>query len=192
MPRHPPDGGAYGEEHEGNANPLQFEAPGVPIPKRDLPSSEPSAPFRGAPDDERPLPRRRIIMAEPSREEIDAKLEAAEARTEARFAQLTGTLDLRFSNLDHKVDRIADSVGFVSAKMIETADRLSAQLIETQREVRAENKTTRSTMIVTAIVSVITVIGILLTVLLASQSNLLSAFQAGLAVKTFQSQPSKP
>jgi hypothetical protein len=47
-------------------------------------------------------------MAELSREEIDAKLEAAEARTEARFAQLSGTLDVRFANLDNKIDRLVD------------------------------------------------------------------------------------
>jgi hypothetical protein len=50
-------------------------------------------------------------MAEPpSREEIDAKLEAAEARTEARLAQLAGTIDVRFANLDSKIDRLLDSV----------------------------------------------------------------------------------
>jgi hypothetical protein len=111
-------------------------------------------------------------MADLSREEMEAKLEAVEARTEARFAQLTGTIDVRFSNIENKIDRLADVVNITMA----------------------ETKSTKLTVVVTTIVSVVTAIGIILAVLLASQSNLLSAFQAGLSVKVFQSQPpaSKP
>jgi hypothetical protein len=39
----------------------------------------------------------RAMADQPSREEMNARLEAAEARTEARFAQLTGMLDVRLA-----------------------------------------------------------------------------------------------
>ena len=119
----------------------------------------------------------RILMAEPSREEIAAKLEAAEARTEARFAQLTGTLDVRFANLDTKIDRLVNSVG-----------QLSAVVDEAKKEGRADNKTTRWTIIVVVVASVLAGLAALWT----TQANLLAAFQAGLAVKTLQSGPPKP
>ncbi len=112
-----------------------------------------------------------------SREEINARLEAAEARTEARFAQLTGTLDVRFANLDSKIDRLVDLVG-----------RLSTGVDEAKNEGRADNKTTRWTIIIVVVASVIAGLAALWT----TQANLLAAFQAGLAVKTIQSEPPKP
>lgn len=117
-------------------------------------------------------------MAEPpSREEIDAKLEATEARSEARFAQLTGTLDVRFASLDNKLDRLVDTVG-----------RLSAGVDEAKKEGRADNKTTRWTIIVVVVASVIAG----LAALWSTQANLLAAFQAGLAVKAMQAEPPPP
>lgn len=112
----------------------------------------------------------------PSREEINARLEAAEARTGTRFAQLTGTIDVRFANLDNKIDRLVESVGL-----------LSTQMLDVRREVRAENKTTRWTIVGIAIAAVIAA----LAALWITQANMLASFQAALAVKTMQSEPPK-
>jgi len=43
-------------------------------------------------------------MSDPTREEIDAKLAAAEARTETRFTELNG-----------KMDRLADSIAVLGS-----------------------------------------------------------------------------
>jgi hypothetical protein len=156
--RHPPNGA----EHEGNANTLPFEVPDAPTIQHRS--------FRPAKGDERRSQRVGGIrvVADLSREEMEAKLEAAEARTEARFAQISGTIDVRFSNIENKLDRLTDVVN----------------------DSMAETKSTKVTVVVTTIGSVLAAIGIILAVLLTSQSNLLSAFQAGLAVKVFQSRPS--
>ena len=178
MRRQSANGDAHEDEHEGKANPNIFatlRAP--PPPKTELAGSQSSNPFEEVPDAERSHSRRENLMAEPSREEIAAKLEAAEARTEARFAQLTGTLDVRFANLDTKIDRLVDSVG-----------QLSAVVDEAKKEGRADNKTTRWTIIVVVVASVLAGLAALWT----TQANLLAAFQAGLAVKTLQSGPPKP
>lgn len=110
---------------------------------------------------------------QPSRQEIDARLEAAEARTEARFAQLTGTLDVRFANLDNKIDRLVDSVGHLSVEV---------------SSVRTDNRATRWTIVAIVVASVLAG----LAAIWITQGNMLAAFQASLAVKTMQSAPSKP
>jgi hypothetical protein len=177
----PTEKGGGQEERDGQPKVVEFP-PGRPIrPKNE--SLDPGN-FRDVDelsDTDSRIDLEQAMTAPPSREEIDAKLEAAEARTEARFAQLAGTLDVRFANLDvrfanldNKVDRLADSIV-----------RLSTEITESRREARVEYRTTRITMIVTAVASVLAIIGILL----SSQANLLSAFQAGLATKAVSSLP---
>jgi hypothetical protein len=112
-------------------------------------------------------------MADVTREEIDAKLEAAEARTEARFAQLNGTLNVQFANLDYKIDRLANVV---------------QQLSESVYTVKEDNKKTRTTIIIVVVASVLAGLAAIWT----TQGNMLAAFQASLAVKTTQSAPPKP
>lgn len=130
------------EEPEGQAKVIEFPINHEASPKDEIPDPGNSrdvdelsdADFQNQSDQEMTVP--------PSREEIDAKLEAAEARTQARFAQLAGTLDVRFANLDNKVDRLAGSIA-----------RPFTEVTESRREERAESRTTRITMIVTAIAS---------------------------------------
>ena len=117
-------------------------------------------------------------------ERRSTRLEAAEARSEARFAQLSGTLDVRFAALDvrfaaldSKIDRLVDAVG-----------RLSSEVIEAKREGRADNRATRWTIIGVALASVLAGLAALWT----TQANLLASFQAGLTVKALQSAPPKP
>lgn len=120
----------------------------------------------------------------PSRVEIDAKLEAAEGRTEARFAELKGDvnarfaemrgdMDVRFSQMNGKVDLLAHKI-----------DGLTQLVDSTLKVVASENKSTRSTMIVTGIGSVLAVLALIITLWaagLSMQANMLSSFQAGLS-----------
>ena len=94
-------------------------------------------------------------MAGPTREEVfNAKLETADARVETRFVELSA-----------KLDRVTDALGAVR-------DGLA--------EVRTDNKKTRTTIIITVVASTLAALAALWT----TQQNLLSAFQAGLAIKT--------
>lgn len=118
----------------------------------------------------------------PSRDEIAAKLEAAEARTEARISQLSGnldgrfasldvrfaSLDVRFASLDHKIDSLADMV-----------TNLTMAVKESRQEARAENSLTRKTIIAVSAGGILAGLAALWT----TQANLLASFQAGLALQ---------
>jgi hypothetical protein len=117
-------------------------------------------------------PEEAVMSAGPSREEVEARLEAAEARTEARFAQLTGTLEVRFASLDNKLDRLADTVG---------------QLTSAVQKVEADNKFTRWTIITVVVASVLAG----LAAIWITQGNMLAAFQASLTVKALPSESPK-
>lgn len=166
------NGEAHEDEHEGRAKTSIFPVSSEVHPKYDLPPSEPAEPFEGVVDTGLPQRRRGPIVADISREEIDAKLQAAEARTEARFAQLSGTLEVRFANLDNKIDKLVDSVSQLS-KNVDT--------------VRADNKATRWTIVGVVVASLIAGLAAIWT----TQGNMLAAFQASLAVKTLPAEPPK-
>jgi len=103
-----------------------------------------------------------VDMAEsPSREEINAKLEAAEARTEARFAELRGSIDTRFVSMESKMDRL-----------IELNSKLSTEV----GDVKSDNKNTRWTIVIIFVGSVIAA----LAALWSTQNNMLASFTAGL------------
>jgi hypothetical protein len=111
----------------------------------------------------------------PSRDEIAARLETAEARTEARFAQLTGSMDVRFASLEHKIDRLADTV----TGLIGSVQEVKQDLKDVRQEVKAEASLTRKTMIAVAVGGILAG----LAALWGTQANLLSAFEAGLAAQ---------
>jgi hypothetical protein len=92
------------------------------------------------------------VMADPTREEIDAKLATVEARTETRFMELSG-----------KMDRIADSIGSLRGEI---------------GDIRSDNKFTLVTIIIAVIGSIIAG----LAALWVTQSNMLASFSAGLAL----------
>jgi hypothetical protein len=94
------------------------------------------------------------IMSDPTREEIDAKLAAVEARTETRFTELNG-----------KIDRLADSISVLRSDIA---------------DVKADNRYTRWTIIVTVIASALAAIA----ALWVTQANLLAAFSAGITLRT--------
>lgn len=104
---------------------------------------------------------------------IDAKLATVEARTETRFVELSG-----------KIDRVVDSISSLGKEM-------SQRLGQVERElgtVRADNKTTRMTIVIAVAASVIAGIG----AIWVTQANLLTAFQTGLSIKTEQPAPKAP
>lgn len=110
-------------------------------------------------------------MADPTREEFDAKLATVEARAETRFTELGG-----------KIDRVADSIMSLGSTMRSDLDDLRGEM----RVVRSDNKFTRISIIVAMVASVLAGIG----ALWLTQANLLAAFQAGLSVhETPTSQP---
>lgn len=109
-------------------------------------------------------------MADPTREEFDAKLATVEARTETRFAELSGKIDRVMDSIIATGNRVTEEIGFVKVEMA---------------AVKSDNKWTRWTIIIALVTSVIAGIG----ALWVTQGNMLSAFQAGLSLKTEQSQP---
>ncbi len=106
-------------------------------------------------------------MTDHTQELVDAKLAAAEARTETRIEKLGGAIEVRFVGLDHKIDRLVDTVSVLS---------------RTVGEVRDDNKRTRNTVIGVVVASVLAG----LAALWITQSNLLAAFQSGISVKMEQ------
>jgi hypothetical protein len=109
-------------------------------------------------------------MADPTREEIDAKLGAVEARAETRFVELSS-----------KIDRLADSVTALNTGV-------TGQLADVRREARAENLFTRWTVVIAVVTSLIGAVA----ALWVTQGNLLAAFSAGLALHSEISPPPPP
>ena len=101
-----------------------------------------------------------------TREETEARLEAAEARSETRFVELSG-----------KIDRLGEII---------TGDHgLIAQVNSLRSESKADNKVTRWTVVITMITSILASAALVMSV----QANLLSAFQAGQAVGSSRAAP---
>jgi hypothetical protein len=89
-----------------------------------------------------------------TREEIEARLETVEARTETRFVELSG-----------KIDRLGE---------ILAGDH---GVIAQVNSLKVDNKATRWTVVITLITSVLATAALVMNV----QANLLAAFQAGQA-----------
>jgi len=104
------------------------------------------------------------FMNNPSREEIDARLSLVEARGETRFAEISG-----------KLDRVTDSIAHLGSGLKKDVEGLENAL----REVKNDNRNTRWTIVITVVASALAALGALWT----TQGNLLSAFQARLAVQ---------
>jgi hypothetical protein len=106
-------------------------------------------------------------MTDPTREEFDAKLATVEAHTETRFVELGG-----------KIDRVGDSITVLNSTMTSELGSVKSELVTG----KADNKYTRWTIVL----AVLAAIG----ALWVTQSNLLSAFQTGLLLKSEQVAPS--
>ena len=96
---------------------------------------------------------REEIMAEQTREEIDAKIVAAESRIETKIVEISGEIKLMSAGVNSMSEKVAES--------------------------SREQRSTRTTIIVTAIAVVIG----LAAAIWQMQTGLLDAFQTGLTVK---------
>jgi len=116
-----------------------------------------------------------------TREEVIARLEAVEARSETRSVELGGKLDYLTDIMvgDHglftqmkslKADTLAQ-IGAFKAEMTSQIGSLRAEMTA----LKADNRTTRWTIVITLITSIMAASALILSV----QANLLSAFQAG-------------
>ncbi len=105
-----------------------------------------------------------------AREEVIARLEAVEARSETRFVELGGKLDYLTDILigDHG---LFTQVKSLKADTLEHINALKAEMTA----LRVDNRTTRWTIVITLITSIMAASALILSV----QANLLSAFQAG-------------
>jgi|ERR1700722_13703098 len=104
----------------------------------------------------------KATMPDMTREEIDAKLELVEAKTQTRFVELSA-----------KLDRVLESNNANSAMVTKELSRVHTEIKEARAEVRRDNNFTRWTIAGIVVAS--------LAALWLTQSNLLSAFQAVLA-----------
>jgi hypothetical protein len=109
----------------------------------------------------------------PTREEIDAKLAAVEARTEMRFVELSGKIDRVMDAISTVGNHVSDEIGFVKSEL---------------STVKSDNKNTRFTIIIAVVTSLIAGIG----ALWLTQANLLASFSAGIAVHEVQKPQSPP
>ena len=135
-------------------------------------------------------------MSEPvTREEMNARLEAAEARTETRFVQLVGKIDALGGqiaqvrqDLGGQIIQVRQELGQVrqdlGGQVAEVRGNLGGQMAEFREdlsgrmaEVLADNKSTRQTIMWVTITAMLTVIA----VVIAVQVGLMNAFSAGVA-----------
>ena len=124
-------------------------------------------------------------MSEPiGREEINARLEAAEARTETRFVQLLGKIDALGGqiaqvreDLGGQVAQVRGEVGQLRQDLGGQVDKFRTDLGGQMAGVLADNKSTRQTIMWVTITAMLTVIA----VVIAVQVGLMNAFSAGSA-----------
>ena len=127
-----------------------------------------------------------------TREEVIARLEAVEARSETRSVELGGKLDYLTDIMvgDHGLftqmkSLKADTLSQIGSFKAEMAAQIGAFKAEMTTQIgsmkaemtalKADNRTTRWTIVITLITSIMAASALILSV----QANLLSAFQAG-------------
>ena len=129
----------------------------------------------------------------PTREEIAARLEAAEARTETRIAQLAVALAERGASTDRKIDLLAGKIdalagavtGMKSDMAVMKSDT-SVQIAELRSELRAEIRDGRKEVRTVGIGAVLAIMALVVALWVAginSQANMIAVFQAGLGVR---------
>jgi hypothetical protein len=111
----------------------------------------------------------------PSRTEIAAQLQAAEARTETRIAQLSAAIEARSAASDHKIDLLVGKMDVLSTIVL---------------EVKGDSKNTKTTVWLAALAVmglVVAGMGLVVALWVAglnTQNNLIAVFQAGLGVRS--------
>ena len=122
-------------------------------------------------------------MSEPvTHEEMDGRLEAAEARTETRFVQLVGKIDALGGQivqvhqyLGGQIIQVRQELGQVRQDLGGQVAEVSGNLGGQMAEVLADNKFTRQTIMWVTITAMLTVIAVVI------QVGLMNAFSAGAA-----------
>lgn len=107
-----------------------------------------------------------------TREELDARLSALAERSDARARETELMAEARLARFEERIDQ---SIG----EMRRDRAAFSADLKEFKNEVKAENKSTRTTMVVTAIASAIAIVGGIASFNATVLGNMQSSFQTG-------------
>jgi hypothetical protein len=117
----------------------------------------------------------------PGREEIDAKLAAAEARTETRFVQLNVNMNRISDSILHLSMILPDKLATVETKLADRLASVEKELGTLQEnvkagtaEVKGDNKFTRWTIVAIVVAA--------LAALWVMQTNLNAAFQSGISL----------
>jgi len=125
-------------------------------------------------------------MTNPTREEIDAKLDLLSARSDARARETELQAEARLARFEERIDQ---AVGAMAASRVEYRQDLrdlksdlvqfkadvKADLSQQESAVKADGKATRVTMWVTAVATVIGIAAFNATVL----SNMVASFESG-------------
>jgi hypothetical protein len=127
----------------------------------------------------------------PSRTEIAAQLQAAEARTETRIVQLSASMEARASASDHKIDLLIGKIDTFAGLFSEKMFALSTDVATVQ----ADSKETRKTIWVVGVGSVLTILALVVALWIAGinvQNNMIAVFQAGLGLRTIPQETELP
>jgi hypothetical protein len=138
---------------------------------------------RGQQNDLRPRAKASPMTDAPTRGEISAKLQAAEARNETRFEQLSSKIEARATASDHKMDIVTLKIDALAGALTTRMDTLSSAV----SEVKSDGKTTRNTMVVVGVGSVVAVVAAAIALWSASigvQSNMIAQFNTALAIRS--------
>jgi hypothetical protein len=123
------------------------------------------------------------MSAAPTREEFDAKLAASEARNTLAATRVEAQLDLIAARIDGRFSNLESQLAETRVALTKLDERVSVESNLT----RQGHSTTRTTIVVTGVASVLSLAALVYSLQGISQSqhaNLLSAFQAGLTALT--------
>jgi hypothetical protein len=133
------------EEEKVISNVIEWKGPPRPIWPDDPEVRKKVLTLGDEPDNQSKVEQQGLsAMGDPSREEFDAKLAAAEARTQTLFAQIDGKIDRLSDNLVRLRDEVADS---------------RKEVAESRKEWRQEASSLRWWMVGTGLVVLFGVVG---------------------------------
>lgn len=158
----------------GSPGPEQSATHGSPAPEAETPSNGSSAAA--------PLyPHNSVVTM--TREELQAHLAAQSAQSEARLAHHQGAMEAALAKQNGEIEARLGAFGARIDLSIEELrrghDRLDKSIDDLRTEVKAENKTTRLTVVVTAISTAATVIFGVGAINSSILSNMVASFESG-------------
>lgn len=111
-------------------------------------------------------------MTNPTREEIDAKFDLLSARSDARARETELQAEARLARFEERIDQA------ISEMRRDRTDTLK-KIDDLQIEVRSEAKSTRLTLVVTAVTSILTIVGGVAAFNATVLGNMTASFEAG-------------